>query len=115
MTMDKNIEIGLLMDFYGELLTDRQKDIMGLYYNDNLSLSEIAEELEISKQGVQDNIKRAEKSLYEVENKLGLLKRFQNHSDKINSAISILKEVKQTCVDDRLSEVEDILKELLND
>lgn len=115
MIMDKNIEIGLLMDFYGELLTDRQKDIMDLYYNDNLSLSEIAEELEISKQGVQDNIKRAEKSLYEVENKLGLLKRFQNHSEKINFAIDILKEVKATCGDNRLSEIEDILNELLND
>ena len=113
--MDKNIEIGLLMDFYGELLTDRQKDIMDLYYNDNLSLSEIAEELEISKQGVQDNIKRAEKSLYEVERKLGLLEKFQNHSEKINSAIKILSEVKKTCDDNRLSEIEDILKELLND
>lgn len=113
--MDKNIEIGLLMDFYGELLTDRQKDIMDLYYNDNLSLSEIAEELEISKQGVQDNIKRAEKSLYEVERKLGLLEKFQNHSEKINSAIKILSEVKLSCNDTRLSEIEDILKELLND
>ena len=115
MIMDKNIEIGLLMDFYGELLTDRQKDIMDLYYNDNLSLSEIAEELEISKQGVQDNIKRSEKSLYEVEEKLGLLERFQTHSEKINSAINILKEVKQTCEENRLSEIEDILNELLND
>jgi len=113
--MDKNIEVGLLMDFYGELLTDRQKDIMDLYYNDNLSLSEIAEGLEISKQGVQDNIKRAEKSLYEVEEKLGLLERFENHSEKINSAINILKEVKKTCKDDRLSEIVDILNELLND
>ena len=115
MTMDKNIEIGLLMDFYGELLTDRQKDIMDLYYNDNLSLSEIAEEIEISKQGVQDNIKRAEKSLYEVEDKLGVLKRFQNRSEKINSALKILEEVKQTCEDNRLIKIEDILKELLND
>ena len=113
--MDKNIEIGLLMDFYGELLTNRQKDIMDLYYNDNLSLSEIAEELEISKQGVQDNIKRAEKSLYEVEEKLGLLDKFQNHSEKINSAINILKEIKQASADNRLREIENILNELLND
>ena len=113
--MDKNIEIGLLMDFYGELLTDRQKDIMDLYYNDNLSLSEIAEELEISKQGVQDNIKRAEKSLYEVEAKLGLLKRFETQNQKIDSAIKIIEEMNAICKNERLKEVQSILEELLND
>ena len=72
--LDKNVEICLLLDFYGNLLTDRQREIMTLYYEDNLSLTEAAEELSISKQGVADSIKRSEKILYETEEKLQLLK-----------------------------------------
>ena len=72
--MDKNVEIALLLDFYGNMLTDRQREIMNLYYEDNLSLSEIAEELNISKQGVSDSLKRSEKVLYDTESKLQLMK-----------------------------------------
>ena len=74
--MEKNVEVCLLLDFYGKLLTERQREIMVLYYEDNLSLTEIAEELGISKQGVSDSIKRSEKILYETENKLFLLKQY---------------------------------------
>lgn len=71
--MDKNVEIALLLDFYGNMLTERQREIMNLYYEDNLSLSEIAEELNISKQGVSDSLKRSEKVLYDTESKLKLM------------------------------------------
>lgn len=74
--MEKNVEVCLLLDFYGKMLTDRQREIMMLYYEDNLSLTEIADELGISKQGVSDSIKRSEKVLYETENKLFLLKQY---------------------------------------
>ncbi len=66
----------LLYDFYGELLTARQKDVMKLYHEENLSLSEIADEFGISRQGVHDALKNAEKSLLEYEDKLGLIRRF---------------------------------------
>jgi RNA polymerase sigma factor (sigma-70 family) len=79
--LDKNVEIDLLMDFYGNLLTDRQREIMTLYYEDNLSLTEIAEMLGITKQGVSDNIKRAEKALYDTEEKLQLLKQHLDKND----------------------------------
>ena len=72
--LDKNVEICLLLDFYGNLLTDRQKEIMTLYYEDNLSLTEVASELDISKQAVSDSLKRSEKILYDTEAKLQLLK-----------------------------------------
>ena len=72
--LDKNVEVTLLLDFYGNMLTERQREIMNLYYEDNLSLSEVAEELGISKQGVSDSIKRSEKTLYDTEAKLQLLK-----------------------------------------
>ncbi len=79
--MDKNVEVCLLLDFYGNMLTERQKEIMNLYYEDNLSLTEVAEELNISKQGVSDCIKRSEKVLYDTEAKLQLMKQ---HLDKNN-------------------------------
>jgi len=80
--LDKNVEICLLLDFYGNLLTDRQREIMTLYYEDNLSLAEAAEELNISKQGVSDSIKRSEKILYETEEKLQLLKQHLEKGEK---------------------------------
>lgn len=80
--VDKNVEVTLLLDFYGNMLTERQREIMALYYEDNLSLSEVAEELGISKQGVADSIKRSEKTLYDTEEKLQLLKQ---HLEKENN------------------------------
>ena len=80
--MDKNVEICLLLDFYGNLLTDRQREIMTLYYEDNLSLAEAASELNISKQGVSDSIKRSEKILYDTEAKLQLLKQYLEKEGK---------------------------------
>lgn len=80
--MDKNVEVTLLLDFYGNMLTERQREIMNLYYEDNLSLSEVAEELGISKQGVSDSIKRSEKTLYDTEAKLQLLKQHLEKEDK---------------------------------
>ena len=66
----------MLFDFYGDLLTDRQKEFYDLYYNDDLSLAEIAENYDITRQGVRDIIVRAERTLEEVEEKTGLIRRF---------------------------------------
>ena len=54
--MNKNVEIGMLLDIYGELLTEKQQDILDLYYNNNLSLAEIADEVNITRQAVRDSI-----------------------------------------------------------
>ena len=69
----------MLLDFYGELLTDKQRECFDLHYNEDLSLSEIAEQLGISRQGVWDNIRRAESAMAEVERKTGLLRRFEEN------------------------------------
>ena len=66
----------MLFDFYGEILTDRQKEFFDLYYNEDLSLAEIAENYGISRQGVRDVIVRAEAILTDLEDKTGLIKRF---------------------------------------
>jgi len=73
---EKMIEISMLYDFYGQLLTAKQRELLKLYYEDNYSLSEIAEEYGISRQGVHDAVKKAEKALHEYESKLGLISKF---------------------------------------
>ena len=67
----------MLLDFYGELLTDKQRECFDLHYNEDLSLSEIADQLGISRQCVWDNIRRAEASMKEIEEKTGLIRRFE--------------------------------------
>ncbi len=67
----------MLLDFYGELLTDKQRQCYDLHYNEDLSLAEIAEQSGISRQGVWDNIRRAESALTEYEQKTGLISRFR--------------------------------------
>ena len=74
--MAKNLEISYLPDFYGEMLTRKQHDFLIYYYDEDLSLSEIAENEGITRQGVRDAVKRAENQLYEMEKSLGFAKRF---------------------------------------
>lgn len=74
--MAKNLEISYLLDFYGEMLTRKQHDFLIYYYDEDLSLSEIAENEGITRQGVRDAVKRAENQLYEMEKTLGFAKRF---------------------------------------
>ena len=79
----------MLFDFYGELLTERQKEFFDLYYNEDLSLGEIAENAGISRQGVRDVIVRAEAAMQEIEDKTGIIKRFEAqrpHLDAIEAA-----------------------------
>ena len=71
------------MDFYAELLTDKQREALELYYNDDFSLAEIAQHMDISRQGVRDFIKRGEKQLFDFEDSLGLVKRFDSISKEV--------------------------------
>lgn len=83
MKIDDVIQTSLLYDFYGSLLTDRQREVMELYYGENLSLSEIAAEFSISRQGVHDALKNAGRALHEYEQKLGLVDKFQQSREAI--------------------------------
>ena len=74
--MEKNLHISALLDVYGAFLGEKQRKLTAYYYNDDLSLSEIAENEGITRQGVRDAIKRAENQLFDMENRLGLAKRF---------------------------------------
>lgn len=83
----------MLLDFYGELLTQKQRDCFDLHYNEDLSLSEIANELGISRQGVWDNIRRAEAALTEIESKTGLIRRFTDTQQKLEGLSGKMEEL----------------------
>lgn len=76
--MAKNLEITILLDFYGDMLTPKQREFLDYYYNEDLSLAEIAANVGITRQGVRDAIKRAECQLIEMEQRLGLVERFKD-------------------------------------
>ena len=73
---NKSLEMCLLFDFYGEMLTEKQKETFDLYYNEDLSLAEISEHVGITRQGVRDSIVRAEHALRDMEQRLGLVARY---------------------------------------
>ena len=75
--MAKNLEISYLLDFYGDVLTQKQRDVMEQYYNDDFSLAEIAANFGITRQGVRDSIKRGESILLELEQKVGFAARYK--------------------------------------
>ena len=83
----------MLFDFYGELLTDKQREYFDLHYNEDLSLAEIAEQSGISRQGVWDIIRRAEAAMTEVEEKTGLIKRFNERNAALAEIRSELTEL----------------------
>jgi len=108
--------MAMLFDFYGDLLTERQKEFYDLYYNEDLSLAEIAENYGISRQGVRDVIVRAEASMTEIEDKTHLIRRFYQMQKEITAieeaADRLLTAVHQRSYDDRmLDEIGRVIKE----
>ena len=89
--MEDRVEISLLVDFYGPLLTQKQSEIMQWYYNDDLSLSEIAELNKTSRQAIHDLIKRCYKQLLSYESKLNLLQKSMNREKEIINFLEYLK------------------------
>ena len=83
----------MLFDFYGELLTDKQREYFDLRYNEDLSLGDIAEQCGISRQGVWDIIRRAETAMTEIEEKTGLIKRFLERNAQIDELECELKAI----------------------
>lgn len=92
--MGKNLEISLLLDFYGDMLTEKQRDMVDYYYNDDLSLAEIAENEGITRQGVRDSIKRAEAQMLEMEERLGLSKRFTSMCEDARQIIEAAQTIR---------------------
>lgn len=90
---DKILQMSLLYDLYGQLLTDKQREVLQLYYGNDLSLGEISEQLGVSRQAIYDIIKRTEKLLFEYEEKLGLVNKFLHTKDNIHEILKVVEKI----------------------
>jgi hypothetical protein len=113
--LKKTIRMTMLFDFYGSLLTDKQQKIIKSYFYNDLSLSEIADNIGISRQGVYDHLKRSEKSLKEYENKLDLLSKYNEIRRNINELEDMLveKNILSSKRSDELSKKLESIKSIL--
>ncbi|WP_028273052.1 putative DNA-binding protein [Atopococcus tabaci] len=92
MELEKTNQMNTLFEFYGPLLTEKQQQYMQLYYADDFSLGEIAEEFDVSRQAVYDNIKRTENILLDYETKLELVKEFKQNKHVMDELIQYIQE-----------------------
>jgi uncharacterized protein len=106
--LEKTTRLNYLFDFYQSLLTEKQRNYMALYYLDDYSLGEIAEEFHISRQAVYDNIKRTEAMLEEYEEKLLLFSKFQERNQVLTQLRVLLKEQNITNAQVILEKLENI-------
>lgn len=91
--MSKNLEMSYLLDFYGNVLTEKQRDMMQQYYNMDLSLSEIADNFGITRQGVRDSIKRGESVLLELEEQVGFADKYRSIMDGIDKIKTLAQNI----------------------
>ena len=112
--MEKNVQISILNEFYGKLLTQKQYQIIDDYYNHDLSLSEIAENNQITRQAVRDILKKGEKKLFEYEEKLMFMKRTLNQEKKIEKVLSELTKIQENDSDQEIASVLENIKKELN-
>ena len=92
--IEKKMTLVWLLSFYGELLTDNQREMAGLYLEEDLSLAEIAQQYGVSRQSVYDMIRRTAERLENFEEKLGLCKRFSQIESKISECTELMKQLK---------------------
>ena len=112
--MEKHIEVSMLCQIYGKMLTDKQYEFINDYYNNDLSLSEIAENNNITRQAVRDIIKKGENKLFEFEEKLLFMKRMLNQEKQIQLILEQLNKIQETSSDRKAQKIlESIRKELI--
>lgn len=119
--MAKDMSIAYLLDFYKDLLTEKQADVIDLYYNEDLSLAEISEHLGITRQGVRDNIKRGEAVLLEMEQKIGIANRYKETLKIIESVQKRVNEIEEiadraglTLIINETDEIKEQLEGIIN-
>ena len=112
--MEKNVRVSMLCQIYGKLLTKKQLSILEDYYNQDLSLSEIAENKNITRQAVRDIIKKGESKLFELEEKLGIMKRMFKQEEKIAIILSELTKIQEKSSDKQVAEILTHVKKELN-
>ena len=112
--MEEKVKISMLCQLYGKLLTKKQFEFIDDYYNNDLSLSAIAENHNITRQAVRDIIKKGEKKLFEYEEKLMFMKRMLNQEKRIEKALSELTKIQKDSSDKQVVSVLESIKKELN-
>ena len=108
----KDLDYVLLFDFYGELLTEKQRELMDSYYNQDFSIVEIAELRQTSRQSVWDGIRRAQQQLHHYEEQLGHIRKIERIEQRLDRIAEQCEAIQRSCKDTEiLSRVEQILKE----
>ena len=112
--MEKNVKVSMLCEVYGNLLTKKQLSILQDYYDKDLFLSEIAQNQEITRQAVRDIIKKGENKLFELEEKLGIMKKTFKQEEKIAIILSELTKIQKRSTDKQVAEILTHVKKELN-
>jgi len=112
--MEKNVQISMLLQIYGKLLTQNQYEFLDDYYNSDLSLSEIAENRNITRQAARDNIKKGENKLFEYEEKLGMMQKTMKQEKKISEILSEITKIQTGFTDEQIAMMLEHIKEELN-
>ncbi len=111
--MNKHIEVSMLVEIYGKLLTKKQYEVLNDYYNKDLSLSEIAENYNISRQGVRDLIKKGESKLFGYEEKLNIMKKTQINEQTIQLILAQISKIREDSSDKKVEKIlNEVQKEL---
>lgn len=112
--MEEKVKISILLEIYGNLLTKKQKELLEDYYNEDLSLSEIAENNLITRQAVRDNLKKGEKKLFEYEEKLGIMKKNIMQEEQIANILAQIAKINSKDSDKEIARVLEDVKNKLN-
>ena len=112
--MEKNVKISIMLDIYGKMLTEKQYSLLDDYYNNDLSLSEIAENENITRQAVRDNLKKGENNLFEYEEKLGFMKKTIEQEEKVEKILSEISKIEENISDEKTTKVLENVKNKLN-
>ena len=112
--MEKNIEMSMLCQTYGKLLTDKQFEVLNDYYNNDLSLSEIGENLNITRQAVRDNLKKGESKLLEYEKKLGIMKKTLEQEAQIAVILSDIEKITEKSSNKEVGNILEHVRRKLN-
>lgn len=111
--MDKKVEVSILCQIYGKLLTEKQYNYIDDYYNKDLSLSEIADNYSITRQAARDNIKKGESKLFEYEEKLGIMKTTLKNEKTIEDVLMQIKEIQTNYSDKKIAKILENVKRQL--
>ena len=112
--MEKNVKVSILLQIYGNLLTENQVSVLDDYYNNDLSLSEIAENNNITRQAVRDNIKKGEQKLFEFEEKLGVMKKTMIQEQKISEILAKITTIEAKSSDKKVQHILEEVRAELN-